>query len=64
MVGPPISRRIKEISNYREVFGELKGVLVNNSDSVNNQCHTRHWRVEKVEEESQVESQEESTSEA
>ena len=23
-----------------------KGSLVNNSDSVNNQCHTRHWRPE------------------
>ena len=40
-----------------------EGVLTNNSDLVNNQCHTRHWRVEKVEEESQVESTEESTSE-
>ena len=23
-----------------------QGVLVNNADSVNNQCHTRHWRPE------------------
>ena len=23
-----------------------EGVLVNNADSVNNQCHTRHWRPE------------------
>ena len=23
-----------------------EGALVNNSDSVNNQCHTRHWRPE------------------
>ena len=23
-----------------------QGVLVNNSESVNNQCHTRHWRPE------------------
>ena len=25
-----------------------QGVLVNNADSVNNQCHTRHWRPEPV----------------
>ena len=25
------------------------GDLVNNSDSVNNQCHTRHWRPESTE---------------
>jgi len=24
----------------------VKGDLVNNSDQVNNQCHTRHWRPE------------------
>ena len=41
-----------------------EGVLVNNSDSVNNQCHTRHWRVEPVVEESQDESQVESTEES
>ena len=37
------------------------GDLANNADSVNNQCHTRHWRIEPVKAEPVVEeSQEES----
>ena len=38
------------------------GVLANNKGEVANNCHVRHWRVEPVVEESQVESQEESLS--
>ena len=39
-----------------------EGVLANNKGEVSNNAHTRHWRVEPVVEESQVESQEESLS--
>lgn len=48
----PIEKALLEFGISRSMIDKAiatmveEGALVNNADSVNNQCHTRHWRPE------------------